>query len=262
MSRIYFRSPEGEAELRGSERAYAGVLCNDLMYVALDLDNSHYLPEWEQQMWSNVIPADHWAYKNGKLDGGGVRLYVSGRSESTLPMDGEQIDTFSMSLNTALVAGSDAVKLLARLHGQCEIHCWVDGPNRAWLAGIIERGRKTHVLRPNQGWENVVELLRSRDDSPVVTSYSVCEGFPRPDLDLDYWPEGDEDSDDERYDKREKWWEFPAARQWEGCMKTLREHGGRLELRPDDWEDYHFRHGVNAFEYRAYLEQFRDPNLY
>jgi hypothetical protein len=44
------------------------------------------------------------------------------------------------------------VRFLARLHGQCEVHGWVAGKNRAWLADIIETGRETAILRDDMGW--------------------------------------------------------------------------------------------------------------
>ena len=44
MSRVYFHSKDGTAELRGSERAYAGCMCEDLMIAAVD-------DHWSVKSW-------------------------------------------------------------------------------------------------------------------------------------------------------------------------------------------------------------------
>lgn len=169
MSRVYFHSKEETAELLGTERHYMGILCNDLTLSAVGS-----IPHAKRWL-APLLPEDSWALESDYS----FRLWLcGGASSDTFTIAGNAVSVFTVTLNTAWDLGNDQVRLLARLHGQCEIHCWVDGPNRRWLSEIIRAGRKTNVLRSGQGWEAVANLLDSRDDGPVVCSYSVCEMFP------------------------------------------------------------------------------------
>lgn len=215
MSRIYFHSEHGDAELRGSERAYMGMLCDDLMMAAIgDLD---YAKRWLLPL----LPPSSW----GERD---LSLYLRSTMGSKLIVDGEAIDTFTISLNTAIAIGGAPMRLLARLHGQCEIHCWVDGPNRKWLAGVMREGRESGLYRAAQGWEAVADLLDSRDDCPIVCSYSVCEQFPNfSSLPDDHALKLSHD------DRRTDWfYDLPANEAWAACMGALRK-AYSLEIRPD-----------------------------
>jgi hypothetical protein len=146
---------------------------------------------------------------------------------------GREWDIFELQLNTALALGSDAIRFCARVHGQCEPHGYVEGRNRAWLAGIIDGGLKAGVLRHEtqgygRGWEDVADLLRQRDNCPVVMSYSVCDGFPS-------IPEHVEMPDAER----DVWYESGGENRWATAMAWLRDIPG-LELRPEDWATIRF----------------------
>ena len=98
-----------------------------------------------------------------------------------LMVEGQRVDIFGAQLDTAITIGSDQLKFAARLHGQCEIHCYVECKNRKWLASIIEQGLEQHLYRKDKGWESVIKLLRNGCKSPVVMSYSVCDSFPSSD---------------------------------------------------------------------------------
>jgi hypothetical protein len=233
MSRIYFHSLSDTAEVRGSERAHMGILCADLTYAAFRPRGDASDPLFRV--------TDLKREKYDKI-GGGLefrRDFGFFLSQGGVFRLGERTaDAFDVCLNTTLAIGNDAVRLMARLHGQCEIHAWVEGPNRAWLAGIIEDGRAAGIMRANQGWESVAALLRSRDDEPVVTSYSVTDGFPNAHV---AGVEGDEEHD--------AWYDRPVADQWTQAMAALREHDNGLEMRPDRWTfpAYHFMDGDTAF---------------
>ncbi|GAA4304598.1 hypothetical protein GCM10023178_11830 [Actinomadura luteofluorescens] len=41
------------------------------------------------------------------------------------------------------------MRFLARLHAQCELHGYVEGPNRAWLADVIDQGPAAGVPAPH-----------------------------------------------------------------------------------------------------------------
>ena len=98
-----------------------------------------------------------------------------------LAWNGHRIDWFTL----ALIAVGGPLRLSARVHGSCEIHGWVDGPNRAWLADVVEEGLASGVLRyayqtQYENWPGVVALLRRTSRPPVVMAYSVTESFPNP----------------------------------------------------------------------------------
>lgn len=69
----------------------------------------------------------------------------------------------ALAANTALVLGSDAVKMAARIHAQCEIHGYFEGKNRKWAADIVRKGRQAGIFRANMGWEEVIDLLEKGD---------------------------------------------------------------------------------------------------
>jgi hypothetical protein len=174
MSRIYFRTQhEGTAELSGRERAWMGMLVRDLAATVL--------PVFGDGIEPRINPEHGDRFRRGsQIDRANVALWM-GHDHLTPTLtdhDGTPLDSFSLQFNTVLALGSDPVALMARLHGQCELHCYVEGPDRAWMADLIDAGQAAKVMRPGQGWHQVAALLRGRDDQPVVCSYSVTEWFP------------------------------------------------------------------------------------
>src|SRR5580765_4749066 len=135
MSRIYFHSQHGTAEVSGRERGQAGLLCHELMCVALGINGRFSEPD----RYRKILPPDCYALTIRVREFfGSLRTWmlVGFGSAFHLP-DGTQVNVFEATLNTAVAMGSDPIRLLAKLHGQCEIHAYVEGPNRAWLADII-----------------------------------------------------------------------------------------------------------------------------
>lgn len=167
MSRVYFHSQHGTAELRGSERAYADFIVTSLTTAALDYG-----------AWPGRSDPLEQFIRNGPRDPKDLGMHLRHSNTHFELPDGQKIDGFALTLNTAVIVGNDVIRLLARLHGQCEVHGYVEGPHRAWLASVISRGRADNILRSDAGWEAVGALLASRDDEPVVTSYSVTDQFP------------------------------------------------------------------------------------
>lgn len=157
---------------------------------------------------------------------------------------GEKIEAFSVLLNTAILLGSDVVQLAAHVHGQCEIHAFVRGSNRKWLAAKIRHGRAQNVLQSGMGWEAVVDLLERRDDEPVVTSYSVCEQFPSP-LVL---PPGHP----ARADDCAEWYGLSHEEKWRLGLAWL-ECGNSPEWEPTTWASG-FRDGVHIFDILSHAE--------
>ncbi len=239
MSSITFHAHDKEASVRGMERAMAGVTCHRLVKgLVVDLDMDKWLP--------SLLPLGHYL-KNVRHNWPEFPRWLSsaltflsvGEDRMTLP-DGRSTDPFELALNTALLLGNDVVRFMARLHGQCEVHGWVDGPNRSWLAGIIREGRSSGLLREGMGWENVVELLEDSADGEVVTSYSVTDTFPNPEL------AGFPYDEELENDPWEEMGRLPASELWNRCVCALKQRGAGLEWRPDDWATLRFGEGLDA----------------
>lgn len=256
MSRIYFHTPTAEAEVSGTERAWMGCLTDDLGLALVDGHTIRRIAEWatirfpDGQDVSAIRTDMDLVYR--------FRLYARHtRDRPLITYQGHPVPTWDLTLNTCLRIGSPPVQLAARLHAQCEIHAWVDGPNRAWLADLIGQGLTSGVFRGRiadraTGWESVTELLRSRDDEPVVTSYSVCDQFPHAGAStwMPAWPEGiprrwdalTEPQQRERSAREETWYDLPDEEQWQHGMDYLRTGTGSLELQPGKF-------GAGAFHF-------------
>lgn len=268
MSRVYFHSPSETTELRGAERHHLAWFTTHLTWPIIE--------PYAENRWGErdtpahilkIIPKACYLHSTGqealmRLDAFRTWFNVSmDESSDHFLIDGEKLRLFSLQLNTLYRMGDDPLKLAARLHGQCEIHTWVDGPNREWLAEIMEWGRKTGVFRPEMGWEDVIELLRKRDDEPVVTSFSVCESFPN--AGIAGWLQLEKNQARLREDEtlrdgiHEEWYELPGEQQWEMAMTRLRsgEVGAGLELEPEGWDEYYFNEGKTLFDVAEHLDK-------
>lgn len=230
MSAVYFTAKNKEATLCGSERAYAGLTCTRLFEHSLDMS----LPNnanWREML----IPV--------LGDGGWVRDRETAVEALSSPMSydveyrmgDQEASLFWTTLNTTLAMGSDAVKLLARVHGQCELHGWVAEESAPWLADIIADGLNSGVLRPGKGWDTVEELLRD-PGSDVVMSYSVTDSFPSVYFLLE--------DDDGEMDETEDLYELPHDELWSRCLAKLKSsefESWQLELSPDTWGTFKYR---------------------
>ncbi|MFI1889845.1 hypothetical protein [Streptomyces jumonjinensis] len=277
MSRVYFHSPHRTAELRGSERAWLGGLITDIAIGALGLGSTARIDRLRE-----LIHPDHYMAKQDTTGPGWLSAWASSYatafsvgwsgSAPLIQHRGRAVETFELALNTALTLGGDAVKLGARLHGSCEIHAWVDGPNRSWLADIMQGGIDAGVYRDgfarqiggggtvwsDQGWGDVIALLRERDDEPVVTSYSVCDGFPDPGVGdwMPPWPKGvprdwrelTEEQRNARSERSEEWYDLDDAEQWRISMAGLRASKKGLQLEPAGWSAFRFGHRLSVLD--------------
>jgi len=242
MSRIYFHNIEDEATVRGSERAHFGVTINHFAWAFLD-GLAFDFPPTKPSMLRSIFPPGHHVHQSNDFERDAEVTFNVGFEDYVL-LHGRKVELFGLKLNTALALGNDVLKLAARLHGQCEIHTYVEGENRAWLASIIEQGRASGFLRPDMGWESVISLLRQSDDSPVITSYSVTEQFPNPvvaDYDPPLYDDGEQNWD--------AWYDLPDDVQWEMALDGLRKKSAGLELTPKTWDRFVFNDGMNICQF-------------
>ena len=240
MSRVYFHSPsEPDVELRGAERAHLQQLVSRIFLAAVGP-----VVEWGDcpSPLRALAPPGHYLHN---IPVGAPQFEKSMTTFLSLAWDdimhkGEKVGAFSVVLNTAALLGSDVVQLAAHVHGQCEIHAFVRGPNRKWLASKIRAGRAQNVLRPDMGWEAVADLLERRDDEPVVTSYSVCAQFPSPIVLPPDHPARANDCDD--------WYDLPHEERWRLGLAWLEDNAP--EWKPETWPNG-FRDGLHIFDILA-----------
>lgn len=246
MGRILFHE-QGFPNLviSGSERAYADLLTRKLFLALFDFDGDvPSSPAWQRQIFSPKLKqaAEHLTNDAAK-ERVNQMLSFSFGDQGLLEVDGKNIDIFSLTLNTAIAAGSDPIKLLARIHGSCELHGWIDGPDRAWLAAIVEDGLRSLVLRPDHGWEALMERLLARSDRPLVSSFSVCDSFPNRHTAREGGWTPDPSNEDAFY-------ELSSDEQWRLALAGLRAETNRStrQLRPDHWSAYRFAHKYSVFD--------------
>lgn len=235
MSRTYFVTKDAEAAVRGPDRALLASFVDKFFVAMVGVDQ--YTSD-DDGIWAIIdppIPERPDISGNPRARDLMMRLGYSGFSNRiTFRIDGHSIPAWYLSLNTAIAAGGPPLQFAARFHAQCEMHAWVDGPNRKWLAGIIRQGRALGMYRPNLGWESVIDLLEGPSRGPVVLSSSFTEGFPSRDLAKGYEYSGDVPPD------KDRWYKLSDTQRWRLAMKGLRESNDGLEMHPDTWDDFWF----------------------
>jgi hypothetical protein len=239
MSRLYLNHPEGSLGILGSERHWFGSLSDK---VGMSLLDGFYLTELAKWMTVDAfgMTPPGTVYTAQAVDH--VRLaFRHGDDRTVLSWRGQEVDPWTLTLNTCMRLGSFPVRLAARLHAQCEIHCWVDSPHLDWLAGVIVSGLRSGVMREGAGWEAAVVWLREHNGQcPVVFSSSVTDDFPGPHVTTWEPPVGEDGERD-----WDAWYDLPDAEQWETSMAALRDAPGQLEIEPEDFADYTFGNGLS-----------------
>lgn len=312
MSRVYFHTQQRTAELRGSERAFLGyTVARNPANAAWNLDGADafdrcaqiiaMIPEVPGGQYGTDYLHDDLRAANAHREGAAgqpdaelerrlvkslqTRLHLA---DFAFGVADQRLHCFDVSLNTALAEGPDAVALAAKIHGLCELNGWIDGPDRKWLADLIDDSLQAGVYRhglwyepaagaqrkwSDQGWGDVTALLRESDDGPVVMSYSVCDGFPNSDIadwepvvDDDWLPEWaadgagraewDELTDDDRAERRkdhavEEWDDLPAEEQWRLGMEGLRTNRPWARIGPDNLRTQMFGPVLTAYDLLA-----------
>jgi hypothetical protein len=172
--------------------------------------------------------------------------------EERLQLPDGPVSPWDIALNTALETGLDSWRFAARIHGQCEIHCFMEGNDKRWIADILENTfiSKFAASGSNVGeWQSLVDFLRIPGDFSIVCSYSVCSSFPN----FDCLPDGHElkrgidAADDDDIDaRREAFGKLDRDESWDACMRGLRERNWDLKLSQVDWEEFRFGDGTSA----------------
>lgn len=246
MSRVYFTTKNKEVEIRGSERAYCGGLIADIFVGILDCPEEY----GEPSPYRKILKPDSYLLKS-RIFKQSFDTSMKVGMEDHLVIDGEITGTFAAQLNTVMRIGNDVMKFICRFHAQSEIHGYVEGANRAWLAGIVQKGLDLEIFRKDAGWETLIEFLQEDDAEPVVMSYSVCESFPNPGAAGWEPPTGENGEKD-----WDAWYELPDDDRWNMSMEGIRADPW-LEMKPDNWNEYFFRDGLDAFKIRKYAYEKR-----
>lgn len=159
MSHISFASDQGRVEIGGRERARMGILIDSLAWVMHSRGRAPTDPMKEH------YERLQWIYGAHSL--------------------GPQAeDEFGIRLGWVCLIGNDITRLIAHIHGQCEIHGWVHPDDTEWFAGLIEQAVDAGLLgddgRGSYGsWADVADLAR-QSTTPLVSAYSVTESWPDP----------------------------------------------------------------------------------
>lgn len=191
MSRIYFSTRSGEwAEVRGAERAHMGLTLADatqgLIPDKIEGICALFGEADQQDMWgefkkqhAELLAAEQYgqAAELQRRAWDSARIQYRVGWDCAMHIGGKKHNSFGVLLNTAIVMGGEPLQLFAKLHGCVEIHGWVAGKNREWLANIIDKGRATGLYRDGMGWDSVIKLLRKSKRGAVVTAYSVTDCF-------------------------------------------------------------------------------------
>ena len=257
MSRVYFHSEDDRAAILGSERAWLYHICKKMSIGLFNIPDG--IEDQGKALTFSLYSSlpescglrDFFQLEEGSNTATikqGERLRLKSFLEMYLSVSDDKffnkIPIWLLWLNTACLIGNDAIKLAARIYGQCECHCWVRGENKKWLAAIIEKALATHLYRRNSSWEDVVELLNQENDSPVVLSYSVCDSFPN--ATVAGWG-----------DKWEKFEQLEDSEKWLLAVVNIEESGQGLELSPGTWpgtwNDFYFGQGWDVFKFNQLI---------
>ena len=246
MGAITFQSLHGSASVDGSERFLMAALVNRCFYAMLRNDGDYNDPI--VGFW----PADSVIRRTTYAGRGSALVFQRDFELAAISMVGHLLNingveewTSIAAANTAFALRSNSLTFAARCHMQCEIHGYVEGPYRNYLADVIEQATADGILRKplrvGHQWSDVVALLRERDDEPVVTSHSTRDDFPS--AIAASWDTGDDGND-------ECFYALPVATQWELALRQIRSDSG-LEWRPDIWLLQRFGNRQDAFTIRA-----------
>lgn len=275
MSALHFHTEDTTAHVWGGEWSWLDGLAKKTSLGFLNpqhnhetlrplIRDGHELRDGYQTGLGCVVTWASWFGTSWRVDG-----------DRFIEWRGRPLSCSRISLNTAAAVGGEAFRFAIRLAGQGDIHCWIDGPDRAWAADLIDEGLEVGYLRrqpaPSNpvdiGWGGVADLLRASDDGAVVCSYSVEGGFPSPKAAgfkppmpdgwrPDGWSEREWagiDYQNEYWDEHvwELWGEFGKAEQWQRALDGLKARpAANLQIQPGGGR-FHFGPNLTVFDLLA-----------
>lgn len=285
MSRVLWHARHTDTELAGSERAWLHHLAEGPAIAAWGLDRHGVvgmldriapimdaIPEPDPGEFSaNYL---HVAYRAARAAQDthsrpweATRSFLNSLSLNLRvhPPDiiiaGRRLHLDDVNMNTAITAGSDPIRLAAKIHGWCEVHCYIENGDKPWLADLIGTGLDTGLYRPDAGWEAIQAMLRDGRSSPVALSYTVGDHFPEvfehPDAPV--WPDGVKRSwkalTDVQREERRAWekrfyemQEADAGMVFDAGMDWLREHRPWARLSPETLGTVTFGPAVSVYD--------------
>lgn len=181
MSTLYFHTKDSDlddVEMSGSERAHMSLLQTDIVKgLASRLTKEKVTPYvCGESLEKNPF--------YGMEDSFGESLLLKMAHYSgdfNFQFGEDKVSAFVLYINTAYYLGTDEIKLMSRIHNQCEFHSYILPKSFKWMHKIISRGLKNGIMRKNHGWEELLILLE-KSKSPIVTSFSVDNIFPNKEL--------------------------------------------------------------------------------
>lgn len=250
MSYIGFHTAEATGYVSGAERAHLDGLVQDTAAAHRRRVFGEDLPD-RPSLLRRAVNWPGETLNGGRFDQR-ADTYIAvdpGRLRAALPAGPTGENVFDVDLNTVITHGTAAEQLAARISGQCEVHAFVEGQDRAWFAdqvdaalaaGVFRQGMSRYRQRAEDphGWDEVAALARATDSGPIVMSYSVKEWFPNQGIAA--WPESlpDPDADPDAADAAdEEWGALTAAGRWERAVAGLRrkaETAWLLRISPDN----------------------------
>lgn len=236
MSSLGFLTRDAEARVSDRERQKLVGLLDDLAWRAIERDCD---PREENgfSLLRQALTLPGWvAGHTGTEFTRMLQLVLHGSQGQVRTPTGMVGSVLDVHVATVITLYPDLVTLAVRLACQAEVNGWIDGPDRAWLADLIDKGRQADyppevastytagvplfadepsVNGHYDGWAGVAAMLRADDKQPVVLESSVTGGFPS-----QIWA-GQEGQDRGEF---RAWWNNATPEQrWAASVRGLRE---------------------------------------
>lgn len=289
MSRIHFHFDDGDTMgVLGPERAHFGIMMEEFAKGMIGLVPGYgFGTNLIEHLGPFINPAHPLASTESRTAEWDRMLSTSlnsyGRGHDVFLWKGQTLPGIDLLANTVLAAGSDPLRLAVKIHLLCEVHGYIMGYHRGWLADLIEEGYEEGLYRKgywraddqhamaelegetvapehrvfqSMGWPELIAKLREGRSGPVVMSYSVTDGFPNSHVAnwLPPWPKGvekdwnalSEEQQQERRDRDEEWNNLPHHRHWDLAVKGLKSRMTPLD--PKNLRTRRFGYGISLID--------------